>query len=608
MKLRYNFSQTTSVTASYLGSQTWTEQNGNHLYLDPSTFNPGAAYGSPVNGPQAGSLNLVEQNIFAPAHEWEVNNEPIFQAEMRTSWGDNNILVRSYSASISRLQYNGQNVPSAEAVLSAPIFGTLNLCPAGYFASGTSCKGPGGATAAAVPTTFTGQDATITEPGSYFNSSEEDRLYGYSAEFDHPFGPVDSGDLLTAEYNTQKSETGSYQIGTYRAGCSSCSITVPPTSTQLFNTLLLRAIANVGARTQLQFSNYFNTYDTHYSNNFGATFKNEDLSHYDARLGLTYRANPNVSLRASAGSAIAPPYLALYSQGTTTPAIDKNTNAFATNTQQNPALKPETSFGYDIGGDWRLSSDGATVASLDLYRTNLWNQLISSSQYLNGMVTLPSYLPGDAAGHPTGPPVTVPLYSSGATNLAQARYDGIEFGVTRRPITGFGFTVQGSLIHATPVNIPSSFYSVPGSGVVTKNEGVVIGNNFYGGYQGVSNQPIPYSQGYAELSWRNAHGALLSFGETYYGPNNSLFLPAFLISSINGRLPLSHNFYFNVNVDNLFNTNGNAYITEYAGIVQPLVPGATFSGTPVFGAQLNANTYGPRDVRLSLSYLFGRTP
>ncbi len=31
VKLRYNFSPTTSVTASYLGSQTWTEQNGNHL-------------------------------------------------------------------------------------------------------------------------------------------------------------------------------------------------------------------------------------------------------------------------------------------------------------------------------------------------------------------------------------------------------------------------------------------------------------------------------------------------------------------------------------------------------------------------------------------------
>jgi len=607
VKLRYDISPVTSVTASYLGSQTWTEQNGNHLYLDPSTFTPGAAYTNPIGGPQAGSVNLVEQNVFAPAHEWEVNNEPIFQAEARTSWANNNILVRGYSASISRLQYNGLNTATQNGVIpNTPVYGTLSLCPAGYTVSGSSCKGPGGATVAPTPTTFTGQDVTFTVPGAYFNSSEEDRLYGYSAEIDHPIGPADSGDLLSAEYNTTKSETGSYQIGTYRVGCSSCSITVPPTSTQLFNTLLLRALVNAGTRTQIAFSNYFNTYDTHYSNNFGSTWKNQQLSHYDARLGLTYRANPNVSLRASAGSAIAPPYLALYSQGTTTPVIDRNTNAFATNTEQNPNIKPETSFGYDVGGDARLSRDGSLVATLDLYSTNLWNQLISSSQYLNGTVTLPQYLPGDASGHPTGPPKTVPLYSSGATNLAQARYQGIEAGIRRVVPTGFGFVLQGSLMHATAVNIPHTFYTAPGSTTVTKNEGIFVGPNFYGGYQGVSNQPIPYSQGYGEISWRNAQGALLSFSETYYGPNNAFFVPAFLIAGINGRAPIGHNgLFLNLNVDNLFNTYGNSYITEYAGITQPLVPGATFSGAPVSGAILNANAYGPRNVRLSLSYLFG---
>ncbi|HZO95571.1 MAG TPA: TonB-dependent receptor [Candidatus Baltobacteraceae bacterium] len=607
VKFRYDISPVTSVTASYLGSQTWTEQNGNHLYLDPSTFLPGAAYGYPNIGPQPGSVNLVEQNVYAPAHEWEVNNEPIFQAEARTQIGNNNLLVRGYSASISRLQYNGQNVPSAVATLQAPIYGTLSLCPPGYaYSSATVCKGPGGVTTAPTPTTFTGQTATIAEPGSYFNSSEEDRLYGYSAEFDHPFGAPDSGDMLSAEYNTTKSETGSYQIGTYKVGCSSCYITVPPTSTQLFNTLLLRAIASVGPRMGVQFSNYFNTYDTHYSTNFGSTFQNQQISHFDSRLGLTYRANPNVSIRASAGSAIAPPYLALYSQGTTTPVIDRNTNAFATNTEANPNIKPETSFGYDLGADARVSADGATVATMDLYDTNLWNQLISTSQYLNGSVTLPTYLPGDTTGHPTGPATTVPLYSSGATNLARARYEGIELGIKRVVPSGFGFVLQGSLMHATPVNIPSSFYTVPGSTVISRNEGIIVGPNFYGGYQGVSNQPIPYSQGYGEISWRTASGALLAFNTTYYGPNNSFFLPAFTIAGINARAPVGHHgFYLNVDVDNLFNTYGNAYITEYAGFHQPLVPGATYSGNPVSDAVLNANAYGPRDIRISLSYLFG---
>src|SRR6202035_3955275 len=38
-KLRYSFSPTTSLTASFLGSQTWTEQNGNHFYQYTSMFN-----------------------------------------------------------------------------------------------------------------------------------------------------------------------------------------------------------------------------------------------------------------------------------------------------------------------------------------------------------------------------------------------------------------------------------------------------------------------------------------------------------------------------------------------------------------------------------------
>lgn len=610
VKLRYDLSQTTSVVASYLGSQVWTEQNGNHLYLDPSIFAPAASYSS-VTGPQAGSSYLVEQNIFAPAHEWEINNEPIFQAELRSSWNNNNILVRGYSASISRLQYNGQNVSNAVAtVANTPLYGTLNLCPVGYSVGSGANAGKcvqGATVVAATPTTFSGQPGTITEPGSYFNSSEEDRLHGYSLEIDHPFAGS-SGDFVSAAYNVTKSQTGSYQIGTYAVGCSSCSITVPPTSTQNFNTLLLRALVNLGTRTQLTFSNYFNTYQTHYSNNFGATFKDQNLSHYDARLGLTYRANPGLSLRASAGSAIVPPYLALYSQGTTTPVIDKNTNAFATNTQQNPALQPETSFGYDLGFDARVSPDGVTVATMDLYRTNLFNQLISSSQFLNGTVTLPSYRPGDATGHPTGPPVTVPLYSSGATNLAQARYDGLEFGIRRNPIVGFGFNLQGALIHAYPLNVPASFYTAPGSTTITRNEGVIIGNNFYGGYQGVSNQPIPYSQGYGEISWRNARGTLLSFGETYYGPNNSSFLPAYTIAQLSARQPIGNNFYLNMNIDNVFNRYPNAYITEYAGIVQPVVAGATSGGLPISGALLNQNTYGPRNVRFAISYSFGRQP
>jgi hypothetical protein len=608
VKLRYNFSPTTTLTASYLGSQTWTEQNGNHLNLDPSVFNPGAAYSS-ITGPQPGSTNMLEDNVFANPHEWEINNEPIFQGELRTSFGNNNVLLRAYSASISRLQYNGLDRSNQNGTIAnVGIFGTVNLCPVGYTVSSARCVPPGGgASIAPTNTAFNGaQNITLTVPGAYFQDSEEDRLHGYSLEIDHPLGGPDTGNMLSLAYDTSKSVSAKYSIGQYVVGCTSCNISVPPTSSQLFGTLLARVIYNLGSKTQLTVSNYFNTYLTHYSTNFGTTFQDLRSSHWDQRAGLTYRLNRDAVLRVAAGSAIAPPYIFLFSRGTTTPIIDRTTNAFATNTQLSTQLVPETSFGYNFGGDFRFK-DGITTLSVDAYTTTLWNQFISNSQFLNGNVNVRTFLPGDPANTPSGPFATVPLFSSGPLNLAQARYEGFEAALRHSPAVGFGYALQASLQHAFPVNVPANFYTVPGSTVPSRNLGVVSGQNFYGGFQGVSNHSIPYSNGYGEISYRSPKGSYISFGETYYGPNNSLFLPPFTIANFNLRHPLGNGFAFNVNIDNVFNAYPNAYITEYGGaVIQPVIPGAVFNGSPIQGSTLSSNTYGPRNVHISVSKTFGR--
>lgn len=613
VKLRYSLSGTTSVTASYLGSQTWTEQNGNHLYQFVSNFTPGAGYTS-VSGPQPGTV-LSEDNIFAPPHEWEINNEPIFQAEARTAWGTNNILVRGYSASISRLQYNGLNSPAQPAVFGAQLFGTTATCPVGYTspttgANANKCVPPGGGAAIApTPQTFTGQPVTLTVPGAYFNSSEEDKLHGYSFEFDHPFG--DTGNVISIAVDQTHSTTGSYNVGTFIPGSlAGSTATVVPTSSQQFTTGLLRGIWNIGSRTNLTVSLYDNLYDTHYSTNNGQTFTNQHNSHFDQRVGVTFRENPDLSIRAAAGSAIAPPYLQLYSRVNSSPLLILPAQQQATNTTANPNIKPETSFGYDLGFDYRTGAGKLTVISADYYLTNLWNQLISTSQFANGVVTLPSCLAGQlqtAASPCTGPPITVPLTSSGSTNLAQAKYQGIELSIRRDPPIGLGFVLQGALQQAQPVNVPASFYTSPGSTLPTRNLGVIPGVNFYGGSQGVSNQPVPYSNGYGEIHFRTVAGGFVSFGETYYGSNNSLFLPAFFIANANARFPIGRRgLFLNVNVDNLFNTYGNAYVSEYQGIFQPYINGAvTTGGVPLAGSQLNANTYGPRNTRVSVSWRLG---
>ncbi len=593
-KLRYSFSPATTFTASYLGSQTNTEQNGNHMYLERTAFAPGASYSS-VLGPPPGVV-MGQDNVFAPAHEYEINNEPIFQGEVRTTLGTNNILARAYSASISRLQYNGLSNTTQPAFIPTQLYGTASVCPVALV--------KGACPVAPVTHTYSGQNAVLTvpAPGAYFNDSEEDRLHGYSLELDHPFG--ESGNLFSVALDTTKSVTGKYSVATYVPG-GSVTATVPPTSGQTFTTLLARYIANAGPRTQITFSNYFNNYDTHYSQTNGATFTDQHNSHYDARLGATYRANPDTSLRFSLGSAIAPPYIGLYSRVTTAPLIDRSNN-FATNTEANPGIKPETSFGYDLGGDVRMGPDKLTLLSGDVYITNLVNQLISTSQYANGTATVATFLPSDAAGKPTGPKVTVPLFSTGSTNLARARYEGIELSLRRDPAFGLGFTLQGSLQKATPVDVPLSFYTNPGSNALVRNLGVISGVNFYGGSQGVSNQSIPYSQGYGELRVRARNGSVFSFGETYYGPNNSFFQPAFFIANANARFALSHGYALNLNLDNVFGVLGNDYVTEYGGQFQPYVNGAvSSSGAPLAGAVLNANTYGPRNLRISLSKRIG---
>jgi len=167
--------------------------------------------------------------------------------------------------------------------------------------------------------------------------------------------------------------------------------------------------------------------------------------------------------------------------------------------------------------------------------------------------------------------------------------------VRRDPARGLGYTLQGALLRAYPYNISPSFYAGSG-GPFTTNLGVVPFINF-GSHQTVSNQAIPYSQGYAELRYRGPGGSLLSFGETYYGPNNSLNEPAFFVANATARVPVGRWTSLQLSVDNLFNAYGDPITTEFTGLNQPLVNGQFYSS--------NANVIGPRNVRLSITHTIG---
>lgn len=580
VKLRYNLSSATSITASYLGEQGWSDQNGNNGDYVPTNFSPGAAYsGSYQTGP-----TVVYKNPFGYGDEWELDNEPIFQGEFRTSFHNDSILARYYHAGIVRDQNNGGRFATQMSpVWNVKLYGTQT--------NGAPLNGldPFGQPYRAQETS-----------GWAFQSNEEDKIYGYSFEYDHPVGP--KGDLITFAADTNHTDGHSYNpFG------SEATATVPKGSTQDVTTYLLRGQVGFGERLNATLAYYLTDFRAHFGfGNFPVAtaktpsptptlaFGDQNFYHSDARIGLAYRASRDLSLRFAIGSAVAPPYLAVLStpnkpalicgvpgqaiSPTCPSGVGPGTAAVASTTGAN--VLPEVSFGFDLGADMRLPNDPSTVVTLDLYRENLFNQFVKTT-FANGSIAVPAL--GSA---PAG---TYPLYVNQFGNLSRARYEGIEFGINRAPPVGFGYVAQGAVLRGYALGVPPGGY--PGK------PGIVNDVNFTD--QSVSNQAIPYAQGYGEISYRTASNALVLFGATYYGPNNDWDLPAVWFFSGSLRFPI-HDKYttFQMSVDNLFNRDSDLFPTNFAGAQIPFQGGQYYATT--------LKNYGPRQFKFQISHSFGR--
>lgn len=636
VKFRYKFSDATGITLSYLGSQTWTDQNGNHVYGYNQLFTPcatGANAGKVVACPAYagsvpnGSTPLSWQNVFVPFGEWEVNNEPIFQGELHTTLGKDTVLLRGYGAAINRLQYTALDSPLQPFSQTFTLYGTDTAgkvynglpavvayptgqyqCvkngnnpfswttnaytnnPAGALNQNCYYTAAGALVAAPAPGGKT-VSTSITSSGTYFRSMEEDHIRGLDFEYDH-FIPGDKGNVLTLGYDTSTFSTHSYA---YKGQSSADSI--PDGSRERFGTLLLRGVFNFNPKLRLTWSNYFNTYYQRASNDGGLTFTEFNSSHFDPRVGIVYRPNQNISYRASAGSAIAPPYLGLMSNVATVPTPPPPGGTFVTNKGDNLSIKPETSFGYDVGADYRFGKDLATTATFDLYSTTLWNQFITQSfvSCANYNVATQTCVGAPGAG-------VFPLVTSQNNNLGQALYQGIEAGIRRDPLLGLGGLVQGALLRATPVNLPPCFYSTTPTtacNATTTNLGIIPGANFYGSgtggspgtFNAVNNHAIPYAQGYGELHYTWSNGMYASLGSTYYGNHNSYNVPPFFVTNATFKVPVgAPGQTLQLSVDNLFEVYSNAYINPFNGIGVPLANGKL--------GLTNANVVGPRNIRL----------
>jgi hypothetical protein len=673
-KLRYKLSPVSYLTFTYLGSQTHADQVANTGDVTNSTFSltgSGASAGqiASYNGAIANNSTLPVGFVRTP--EYEINNEPILEGDLRTTINNDTLLARFYSAGIHRLLFQGNSTSQF-----APTVEDMQLY--GY---DTATK-----------KIYNGQMVPVAF-FDYFNQAENDVLKGYSLEYNHPLA---NDDLLTFSFDTTHSTTTSYNVGVSGPSAGSSfnvsqlsgteSVTLPTGSLQNFSTALLRGTFHLGPKVTATWSNYFNIYQNTvptacgavvlssklsprcnfdgsgsigpynaknpYGSNIcnvsgpastggcgaffgqavpGYVFGTTTTSHYDPRLAFEFRPNARTAVRFAVGSSIAPPYLA---ELTTVPgAISYSAQTgIATQQLQSGGLKPETAFGFDLGADHRLG-DGVTDLIGDVYMTNLFNHFLTQVSYSG--TTCPAQDPTTGGTTPSGC-VGQPLFYKQNINVANSRFEGIELGVRRAPSEGVGFTLQGSLQKGYTYNLPRCFYGTVNVGgtqqcAYTTNLGVIAGQNFTGGgingtmcynsttgaltapsatgtcaagsktlsvsVGGLSNQNVPYAQGYGELSYRTHNGWYGNVNLTYYGKNNSLNLNPFTILGATLRAPLLPGMSFQVSGDNLTSQYSNPWPVFGAGNPIPLANGQ-FAAT-------QQNVLYPRTIRFLLTKAFG---
>ena len=583
-KLQYKFSQATRMTVSFMGSQTASDQNGNTGNLFQAQFIPGPGYtGSIPAGP------LMYASIYPGAPQGEINNEPIFQAEASSTIGNNSILARFYTATVSRYQFGGTD-PTGIDYNMVHLYGTSS--------------GNGN-----VNQTFNGQAENVGY-SDYYIEPELDKLKGASVQLQHPLG---NNGVLTLSADRTFSQSTDYSIFPGADGPQTYYNNLFPGTSQILTTFLARGQFYIGSKLNLTLSDYFNTYDSTYAigcppnpndsticskeadlTGAGVSFQTTRNTHNDPRLALVFRPNGASAIRFSAGSSIAPPFLGLLNQITSTPSFDAN-SGFAIESQSNGSIKPETGFGYDLGVDARVL-DRQTVFSGDVYLTNLYNRFFG--QTVNTGLTCAQVQCSNLGNVAPG---NVPVLNQTNTNISNARFEGIELALRRQPAVGLGYDLSAALEKGYYYNLPPYFYcSVPGPGCTPdQNLNVIAGQNTNGlpvGFYNISyngNMRIPYSQGNAEISYTFHDGAYVALGDTYYGKNNSLNEPPFGIGYATIRFPVTSAISLQLSGDNIFNAYSGILPVWGAGVPIDLYGGQT--------AATNGNVLGPATYRLILS-------
>jgi hypothetical protein len=607
LKLKYDFSSATSFEVGFLGAYGGflPQGTGYGQFLGDATILP--CYEQP-NGTAAGTgpvctnpanANLVGKTI--PTYGWYPGsnvyyNQPIFTGQLRTSVGNDTLLVRPYAGNIAQvLDGAGEdNFP-------------LNFSPVGSCTvlTSTACQTYINDTC---PFYFTGQpygpngQTTVTKSGqlecyqTQFSELEQDKLYGNTLSYLHPFGD----NLLTFTWDFH----GDNSYGYYNAN-TPADVTVPNTL-ERYTTLSLVGDIRASRTLAVKAGVYESLWSVAGSQSPTAYATpgpdglvpqvglQRSVAHFDPHVALTYQPTNKISYRAAFGSSVTFPF-AGYLSGAPfyTPAsITSGTvapNGFVT--FKAPYLNPETASEFSLGMDARLARYG--IFKIDLQSTQVHNVFEE--------LTTPTAVPWSEYGTVI-PGVSVVQPTNAA--LLNVKIATLQYNFA--PPTGFGYNASLAFEKSQVSGIPNVFYaygpSLPANGQQTCGFGEATPGSV---------TCIPYMKGYFQLNYTLKDGTYAGLGADFEGKNNTYFQPPFLIMDFTIRRPVTKTLEAQLSVENLLNTNNfwnlpmpNAGTTTTTGSY-----GAYYCGTTTYCQTTSPSTLvpaPPRTFRFQLRYHYGK--
>jgi hypothetical protein len=594
LKLRYNFSPSTSFEVGFVGSfggyspqgTAWGNALGATTIEGCMTADPyictNPAYASYIGK----TINAVS---WYPGTQI-TNTQQLWTAQFRTSIGNDTLLIRPYLGAIQPESYDGTDEGYYPSFFSPeyipgsgppPVPETLadfeaNACPPGTvysYSQPTNSKGQ-------YYTAPNGQIDCFQYPYTFY---EQDKLYGSTFTYLHPFG--ENSLQFTYDFHGQSTFAYANAVG---------NVTVPFTGTH-FSTFSLTGDLHPARNLAFDIGLYDTTWSLNGSQGVvdiasGAESLvnlQRDDTRFDPHLALVFRPTNDNSYRFAWGTSHTFPFAGDVSGYPAYQPFAQSAPAYTLGiyTEKNPQLQPEFSSEFTLGADHRFGNGAVLSGDLQYSVVHDVFQQLTLSESVDEFQGSPVTAPENVLG------IFLPI------NVAEltAKIATIKYGY--QPRVGLGYRLSVAADSSMFSGIPSTAYN--GNPSFPVNNVQVCGNALF--TPGLATC-IPYLKSYDSISYAFVDGSYASLGVDYEGKNNPYYQPPFAELFLTLRHPLSHDVELQVSVENVLNTNAYQYLPA-PNIGEPTVA-ATSSGLTTYLPDLLP--LPPRTVRLQLRIHTGR--